>query len=62
MKLFIYRLVLITTYFAALPANTADYELFANSVALYEKKVQNDGDPLYVTIPSKVGSIVACKS
>lgn len=39
-----------------------DYQLFAQSVDLYEKKPRNEGDPLYVTLSSKVGSIIACKS
>ena len=47
--------------FCSAPQNTVDYEHFAASVTIFDKKPQADDDPAYVTIPSKVGTIIACK-
>ena len=47
--------------FCSAPQNTVDYEHFAASVTIFDKKPQADDDPAYVTVPSKVGTIIACK-
>jgi len=48
--------------FCTAPQNAVDYELFAASVAIFDKKQQSENEPSYVSIPSKVGSIISCKS
>lgn len=48
--------------FCSPPSAPADKETFLQAAALLNKKSVGEGDPVYVTIPSKVGSFVMCKS
>ena len=47
--------------FCSAPQNTVDYEHFAVSVTIFDKKPQGGDDLCYVIVPSKVGSIISCK-
>lgn len=58
---FLSQMGIKSNMFCSAPQNTVDYEHFAASVTIFDKKPQADDDPAYVTVPSKVGTIIACK-
>ncbi|XP_065679177.1 uncharacterized protein DDB_G0283697 isoform X3 [Hydra vulgaris] len=51
-----------STIFYSAPSQPADYDLFLNSVDLYDKKECSNGYPLHISLVSKVGSVIICKS